>query len=163
MELWKDVPGYVLTYMVSDQGRILSMLRRNWKFLKPWPCGKGHLRVLLGNREYRYVHELVLTSFVGPRPNGMISRHLNGIRTDNRLTNLEWSTESVNRLDVKHHGGNDRQLSVLEIVSIKRGLAFGISRKELATEYDVSLSTIHAIANGSIHSEITDRLTYGAV
>lgn len=157
MEQWRDIPGYVLKYMVSDEGRVLSLCRKTWRFLRPFPCGRGHLRVLLDSSDHRYVHELMLTSFIGPRPDGMISRHLNGVRTNNVLANLEWSTESVNRRDVKYHGGNSRQLSVDEILEIKQSLDVGITRKELASKYDVSVSTIQAITNGYIHSEV---LTY---
>ncbi len=55
--------------------------------------GKG------GTRDRRYVHELVLTTFVGPRPDGMLVRHLNDIPTDNRLENLAWGTKSENQQD----------------------------------------------------------------
>ena len=101
-EQWRDIPGYVLRYMVSDQGRVFSMCRRKWKFLKPGRMPCGHVSVMIDGKS-RQVHELVLTTFVGPRPPGMLARHLNGIPNDNRLDNIEWNTKSVNEYDKKMH------------------------------------------------------------
>jgi len=48
-----------------------------------------------------YVHTLVLTAFVGPRPNGMVACHWNDKRFDNRLSNLRWDTMKNNQADAK--------------------------------------------------------------
>lgn len=50
------------------------------------------------------VHQLVLEAFVGPRPEGMVTRHLNGDPSDNRLTNLAWGTHAENNADTVQHG-----------------------------------------------------------
>ena len=52
----------------------------------------------------RLVHRLVLEAFVGPRPEGMVARHLNGDPGDNRLENLAWGTQSENNYDKVRHG-----------------------------------------------------------
>ena len=46
-----------------------------------------------------YLHTWVLTAFVGPRPPGGVARHLNDVRTDNRLENLVWGSRSDNMND----------------------------------------------------------------
>ena len=57
-----------------------------------------------GRRQSRAVHHLVLLAFVGPKPGGMVTRHLNGDPGDNRLTNLVYGTQSENMYDKVAHG-----------------------------------------------------------
>ena len=80
---------------------------RRGRLLQPQLDTAGYLRVALGRHVYRRLHNLVLLAFVGPRPDGMEEiRHLNGIRTDNRLENLVYGTRSENQLDTVRHGRN---------------------------------------------------------
>jgi hypothetical protein len=100
-------PGYVINregVIVGKYGRPLKPRRQN-------PSRNGNLAYLMvalydgsGNRDDRYIHHLVLETFVGPRPEGMEARHLNGDYSDNRLRNLTWGTKSENMKDrIKHH------------------------------------------------------------
>jgi len=59
-----------------------------------------------GASEYRYVQDLVLTTFVEPRPSPEHeARHYyDNDRTNNRLSNLRWGTNSENKLDTVRHG-----------------------------------------------------------
>mgnify|MGYP001582539356 CR=1 FL=1 len=83
--MWKDVPGWEGVYQVSDDGRVRSLTRRvlcsrfenDWRTftgreLKAGIAAKGYLMVSLiapqREREYRYVHDLVLRAFVGDPP-----------------------------------------------------------------------------------------------
>lgn len=50
--------------------------------------------VIHGKSVRRRVDEMVLESFVGPKPPGAHAKHLNGDIRDDRLVNLEWSFES---------------------------------------------------------------------
>ena len=122
-EVWRDVPEWQGFYQVSDQGGVRSVDRR-WpvvnrfgnvemrlhrgKALKPGQVKNGYEMVSFtrpgGVREYRYVHDLVTLTFLGPRPDGMEVCHRNGIRTDNRLANLRYDTRSRNALDRHVHG-----------------------------------------------------------
>ena len=117
-EEWRPVVGYEGLYEISDQGRVRSVPhevrssdgRRIWvsgKIRKPQPQHHGHLKIQLlrnGHQESVHVHTLVLTGFVGPRPDGMCCRHLNGVSSDNRLENLAWGTYSENKFDQVRHG-----------------------------------------------------------
>jgi hypothetical protein len=117
-ESWRPVPGFEETYSVSDLGRIRSEdraavtrsgARRRYKGQPIRPCAnpKGYLFVRMnvdGVKTIRYVSVTVLTTFVGPRPDGMEACHNNGDRSDNRLVNLRWDTSSENNLDRVRHG-----------------------------------------------------------
>jgi hypothetical protein len=59
---------------------------------------------LNGTRPSRKVHTLVLEAFVGPRPDGMVTRHLDGDPSNNRLSNIAYGTPRENSLDRVRHG-----------------------------------------------------------
>lgn len=106
-ENWNPIKGFEGLYEISDQGRIKS-LRRD-RLMHPGVVNEiGHLQARLSQRggavRYAYVHRLVLESFVGPCPDGMQCRHLNGNAADNRLENLRWGTASEDNHDRVRHG-----------------------------------------------------------
>jgi hypothetical protein len=103
-EQWKAVPGYEGIYEVSDFGRVRKLITRQGRppgLLKPTGRG-GYLFVQLNrNRQARawFVHRIVLTAFVGPRPPTIHGAHINAVRDDNRLVNLHWCTPKQNEAD----------------------------------------------------------------
>lgn len=120
-ETWKDVPGYGGFYEASSLGRIrakerlvekatrhggMMIQRYQARILNP-SVEKGYLRVHLGfdgKKIKAWVHSLVLRAFVGEPAEDQITRHLNGVRTDNRPENLAWGTHLENMADRKAHG-----------------------------------------------------------
>ena len=100
------------------------------------------------------VHSLVLLAFRGPRPSGLVARHLNSIKTDNRLDNLEYNTQSVNCRDKPYARVAPGYLNVVQVREIKRALQSGALRSVLARQYGVHWATIHRIHDGKYHSEI---------
>ena len=113
-EQWRPVVG-TTGYEVSDQGRVRSLdryidhpvthrVRLPGRVLKAALQNGGHLKVGLGRGRVDQVHRLVLAAFVGPCPEGMEVRHLNGDPTDNRLENLTYGTRAENIADAVRHG-----------------------------------------------------------
>jgi hypothetical protein len=113
-EIWKDVVGFEGSYQVSNLGRVRSLDHRvrlvchgvettrlsPGRILKPGRVRSGHVSVAIGKGNSRLVHQLVLEAFVGPRPKGMESLHLNHNPEDNRLANLQYGTRGENmRMD----------------------------------------------------------------
>ena len=95
---FRIIEGYP-GYRVSRDGGVESCWSRTvyktltstWLPLKPVPC-RGYLTVNPSDgfkKRRRYVHRLVLEAFVGPCPEGMVCRHLDGDRTNNRVENLD--------------------------------------------------------------------------
>lgn len=117
-EQWLPVKGYEGLYEVSDHGRVKRVESRVWNrkgywltrkegVLKPGTDSDGYLIVGLckeGIRKTQKVHQLVLRAFVGDCPDGCLTRHLNGKRKDNHLTNLAWGTPAENCADMDRHG-----------------------------------------------------------
>lgn len=117
-EEWRPVPGYEGFYEVSSRGRVRSLdrvvvnanghsVRREGKILSPGFTYNGYPRVSLnrgGARKVRTIHRLMAAAFIGPRPDGMEVRHINGIPTDNVVENLSYGTSSENTRDCIKHG-----------------------------------------------------------
>lgn len=120
-ETWKPIPGWEGYYEANDAGSIRSLDRTvtckngTQKHLKgcllsPSTNGKnGYLKVTLakpGTKEQRFVHALILETFVGPRPAGLEARHLDDSRSNNTIANLRWGTRSENNYDRVANGGH---------------------------------------------------------
>ena len=101
---WKAIEGYEGIYEVSNDGDIRSVDRidsegRNLKgrVLKKQESPNGYLFVQLctnGVKAGKTVHRLVIEAFKGASDKWV--NHMNGLKTDNRLINLEWTTPSEN-------------------------------------------------------------------
>lgn len=172
MENWKVVPEYP-KYMVSSNGKVKNIrgnILRPFDRVKYGPkLQRGYLTVhLCGSKLKRYdnhtVHSLVMSAFVGARPEGYVINHKNGIRSDNRLENLEYCTQSHNRKEDFVHGrqsyrgekNNSCKLTetdVLEIVELYRTGSH--SYATLSKIYGVHRNGISNIMNGHCWSYIT--------
>ena len=110
MENWRDIPGYEGRYMVSDQGRVRSLLTN--RILRQALFHSGYVYVCLkdarGGQRNRTTHSLVLLAFVGPPLPKQEVRHWNGIRGDNRLSNLCYGTKVENWADRERHGNGEK-------------------------------------------------------
>jgi len=104
IERWKAVHGFEGRYEISDRGRVRSLI--NDVVMKAKPNSKYPEVKLRRNGQsiMKYVHIAVLEAFVGPCPDGMECRHLDGDRRNNQISNLAWGTLAQNRWDLVRHG-----------------------------------------------------------
>lgn len=166
---YKNIPGFP-GYRVGDDGSVWSCRTRKgasanttilsnvWKKLK-FGTGSGYRMVNIGvgeNRVPRYVHRLVLETFIGPSTKGRECCHNNGKRSDNRLTNLRWDSRSANCKDAVKHGtqsnGEKQWMSKLtnqDVRAIRKLWSTGeYYQRELAEKYNVSVPSIGMLVNG---------------
>jgi hypothetical protein len=164
-EIWKDVVGWEGWYEISSEGRIRSVSRtvntkkengsriEIGKILKPWKTPKGYLQIGLvkNNCEKRYsLHRLVAIAFHPNPENKPQVNHKNGIKTDCRAINLEWTTAKENiRHSIESGLSNKRQkLTNEQILEIRnRPRKYGDMNK-MAIEFNTHASNISAIISG---------------
>jgi hypothetical protein len=102
-EEWKPVVGFEDRYKVSIDGTILSFQPcsrfKAPRIKKPRLGEYGYYSVALwrdGIGMGKLVHCLVAEAFIGPKPNGMQVNHIDGIKTNNSVLNLEYITPLQN-------------------------------------------------------------------
>ncbi|WP_454695716.1 HNH endonuclease signature motif containing protein [Achromobacter aegrifaciens] len=160
----KTIPGW-RAYSIDDFGTVYG---RNGKPLTLSRSPKGYLCVTLyqNGRCKRYsVHRLVLETFVGPCPAGMQTRHLDGIRSNNRLSNLCWGTQKENDNDkdrlgtrlVGQQNGNAKITNekARRIVEMKKRGGTKWGGTKLAEEMGITITTVSRIANGKFWKATT--------
>lgn len=102
-----SVPGYK-GYFVTPAGEVWSMFDDSLGTVKQLTLQEnthGYAYIMAYGKTPVSVHKLMLLAFVGPRPSPYHEvRHLNGVRMDNRRTNLAWGTKRENACDKQDHG-----------------------------------------------------------
>jgi hypothetical protein len=159
---YKLVPGRE-NYAAGTDGSIWSMICGEWKKRRPAKNPiSGYLAVSLQSPpEMRYVHDLVLETFVGPRPPGMVCRHFpDRDRSNNRLNNIQWGTRNENSADMYVHGtqsykravGEDQPMHKLTEMQVRTAFNDITSGRrsaiDIANKLCVNKSTIYRILNG---------------
>ena len=108
-EEWRAIdkaPGY----FISSRGRVRSHRRGappEGRLIRLTVTRGGYHIVRIcqdGKWRTRLVHQLVLEAFVGPRGDRPETRHLNDVKTDNRVENLAWGSHRENTLDRVRNG-----------------------------------------------------------
>ena len=97
-EYWSQIPGFP-DYLISDHGHILSYKRGDWRYLNPYLGKNGYLYVNLRANNItirRYIHRLVAETFIPNSENKPVVNHIDGDKTNNFVSNLEWCTDKEN-------------------------------------------------------------------
>lgn len=113
-EIWKTIPEYEERYMVSNLGRVKSLSRKKWNRFEFFTTKeiilgkrynkKGYLSVILYKNDTKKcfaVHRLVAQAFIPNPENKAQINHINCIKDNNTVENLEWCTNQENQTHAK--------------------------------------------------------------
>ena len=155
MTTWKTIPEYQ-SHEASDSGLIRRFTDG------PKLKAGAHLKQYVGNHGYpivnfgsgpRLVHRLVMSAFHGL--SALHVNHKNGVRTDNRLGNLEYVTLAANNRHAKFSFGryvgeqNGRaKLSASDVRLIRSKLSSGETMRSVACAIGCSYATVAYIKSG---------------
>jgi hypothetical protein len=151
-EEWRRITPY--RYEASSLGRIRRL--GGGRELKPSISRTGYARVVLRHQGASIsvtVHSAVASAFLGERPRGFVTNHKNGVKTDNRSSNLEWTTHSGNSLHAYRTGlrepvaGESNGKSVLtgsRVLRIRADYLAGVGVAALAAQHNVCPGTVYA-------------------
>lgn len=114
-ETWIEIKGYEGSYEISNLGRVKSLSRKicngtgfyisNTKILKGHMNTNGYIQVELKGKSM-LVHRLVAEGFVFNSENKPQVNHIDGDKTNNKVSNLEWCTNGENQLHAYKNGLN---------------------------------------------------------
>ena len=160
-EIYKDIEGYKGRYQVSNLGNVKSLSREvvrsdgskyfiKERVLKQSLARNGYLCITLdnkGKKSFR-VHRLVAKSFiVNPKKLPQVN-HLNGIKTDNKALNLEWTTKSKNQIHAYKLGLQKKEkLFDVEEAEKIRFLKDFYTYRDLEEFFNCSKTTLGDICN----------------
>lgn len=120
-EIWKVVPDFP-DYFVSNMGRVKSIKKGKERFLNRSEKGAGYALISLFNKGASAPKSikratLVATVFIDNPDKNPIVNHINGIKRDDRASNLEWCTYSHNSIHARRTGlyKKKRPLSLIPV------------------------------------------------
>jgi len=179
---WRDVVGWFGFYQVSSAGEVRSLTRIvkrsdgstqqfQRRLIRPMLNSKGYLAVRLsapGRRLVVPVHRLVASAFIENSNRLPEVNHLDGIKTNNTVTNLEWTDPRGNRKHAWDTGLRRREhlpihrgeavgtakLTAEAVQSMRVAHAGGRSLRQLARDYGVDRATVTRAVRGKAWAHV---------
>lgn len=160
-EEWKTING--TKYQISNHGRVKGPADN---LLTPWN-DKGYMRVGIvygEKRKIKRVHCLVAEAFIGKSEiEGVEINHIDGIRTNNRVENIEYVTHQENIDHAKRTGLLDSKtgerhyrakLTAAQVAEIRSQLSSGKTSIEIAKRYGIYHGTVRQIKRRDIWKSV---------
>ncbi|WP_195252061.1 NUMOD4 domain-containing protein [Hoylesella timonensis] len=163
-EEWKEAVGFCGNYLVSNFGRVRSMVYggHRGQILSITKHRQGYAQVKLskdGEPKSYLIHRLVGKAFIPNPQHKKTINHIDGNKANNHVNNLEWATQSENN---KHafrtglHIITDKQresmtkgfkISNSQVLEIRELFRKGMSLQQIANVYNVSKAQVCRIVN----------------
>ena len=178
-EIWKDIEGYEGIYQVSSNGNVKSLSRMilftsklNKKYERPYGektlspkvDKDGYLLVNLylnKSPKTHKVHRLVATHFIDNLESKPQVNHIDGMKTNNEVQNLEWVTPKENlahaslegllRVGSSHGNSKLTEKQIIEIFNLSKS---GLSQSKIGEMFNVNQNAIWKILNRKTWSHV---------
>ena len=165
---WSVAPS-APALLISETGRVIRLASsrrkgKGWQTfpeveLKPRRIGAGYLAISSKDRGAKrtlYLHRLVAEAFLGKPAETNEVNHKDGNKANNSVLNLEWTTHSKNLQHAICNGLTNRHsLTPNDVRQIRKLLAGGGKRAEIARQFGVTPQTVGAIRNGRCWAWLT--------
>lgn len=173
IEEWRPAPGYEGLIDVSSCGRVrtLDSIRTSKRcgvpnkqikkgvVMRPFASPRGYPTVApkFGQvRKKLLVHRLVAKAFIGGYFEGATVNHIDGVKTNNRIDNLEWLSKEENTreawrtglVDLRGERQPTSKLTRTDIKEIKECLRHGETQVSIGQRFGVSSALISLINAG---------------
>lgn len=170
MEVWKEIEGLNGRYSVSNLGRIKCngyyvcagknnigkrLIRE--RILKPQNHPAGYKSYSFPKFKTTTIHRIVAKAFIDNPLNKEFVNHINGIKHDNRVENLEWVTRQENEDHAFNTGLKNRITSSVlneEKVLYILDNCHEKSTKELSNKFNISPATVNRVIQRVIWSHV---------
>jgi hypothetical protein len=161
----KEYPDYA----IDLNGNIYSIKYNKKRLLKPNIGKDGYQRIKLykcNKNKTFLIHRIVADSYLSNDSNKPQVNHINGIKTDNRVENLEWCTASENVIHSYRKGlqskkglnGENNGQSKLDSFKVLEIFKSELDINKLSDIYNVSFATIYDIKKQRTWKHLTSNI-----
>ena len=145
-------------YTISKLGVVRN--NKTKKIVKPFKNWNGYIRIALmkdGKRYSRALHRLLAQTFIPNPENLPFINHIDGVKDNNELSNLQWCDRSQNMRHAHDNGlvkgqtgakgsnNGSSKLTEEDVLKIRKLASDGISSKDIAEQFNISRGNCNSI------------------